>query len=149
MRNIPILHIIPSLVLAFALQAGPAGAQVPQAMTEDQRDYEQCMRLVHADPDQAFEFALAWADRGGQFPARHCQAAALFSLQEYGEAATRFEKLAKDMEGRAPASALADLLGATDNQAFGHWMQRHYGALYPAHPAQANLVDRIVALQRS
>lgn len=111
MRNIPILHIIPSLVLAFALQAGPAGAQVPQAMTEDQRDYEQCMRLVHADPDQAFEFALAWADRGGQFPARHCQAAALFSLQEYGEAATRFEKLAKDMEGRAPASALADLLG--------------------------------------
>ncbi|MES1953637.1 DUF3015 family protein [Salinisphaera hydrothermalis] len=46
-------------------------------------------------------------------------------------------------------NALADLLGATDNQAFGHWMQRHYGALYPAHPAQANLVDRIVALQRS
>ncbi|HET7314122.1 DUF3015 family protein [Salinisphaera sp.] len=45
--------------------------------------------------------------------------------------------------------SLADLLGANDNQAFGHWMQRHYSALYPAHPAEANLVDRIVTLQHS
>ena len=46
-------------------------------------------------------------------------------------------------------NALADLLGASDGQAFGRWMQRHYTALYPAHPTQANLVDRIVTLQRS
>lgn len=45
--------------------------------------------------------------------------------------------------------SLADLLGASDGQTFGHWMQSHYSTLYPAHPAQANLVDRIVTLQKS
>lgn len=100
--------------LAFlAALSGAAGvsAQIPEAMTQDQREYQQCMRLVSADPDQAFEYSLAWADRGGDFPARHCQAAALFALGEYGEAAARLEKLATDMEGRAPPGAVADLLG--------------------------------------
>lgn len=51
--------------------------------------------------------------------------------------------------GGENVDSLADLLGATDGHAFGQWMQSHYAALYPAHPAQANLVDRIVALQKS
>ncbi|MGB7757199.1 MAG: DUF3015 family protein [Salinisphaera sp.] len=51
--------------------------------------------------------------------------------------------------GGENVNALADLLGAADGQTFGEWMQRHYAALYPDHPAQANLVDRIVTLQRS
>lgn len=51
--------------------------------------------------------------------------------------------------GGENVNALADLLGAADGQAFGQWMQRHYSVLYPAHPTQANLVDRIVTLQRS
>lgn len=91
--------------------AGNVFAQIPEAMTQDQREYQQCMRLVSADPDQAFEYSLAWSDRGGDFPARHCQAAALFALGEFGEAAARLEKLATDMDGRAPADAVADLLG--------------------------------------
>ncbi|WP_423822209.1 DUF3015 family protein [Salinisphaera sp. SPP-AMP-43] len=50
--------------------------------------------------------------------------------------------------GGEHVAALAELLGTDDDRAFGRWMQSHYGALYPDQPAQANLVDRIVSLQR-
>jgi len=103
--------IAPIAILCALFGAGSASAQIPEAMTQDQREYQHCMQMVSADPDQAFEYSLAWVDRGGAFPARHCQAAALFALGEYGEAAARLEKLASDMEGRAPPGALADLLG--------------------------------------
>lgn len=89
---------------------GPAAGQSGDPLLGNV-DYGRCMRLVSVDGDQAFEFALAWIDRGGGFPARHCAASALFALDQFPQAAERLEALAGDMEGRAPPDALADLLG--------------------------------------
>jgi tetratricopeptide (TPR) repeat protein len=59
------------------------------------REYAACMRLARVSPSEGFESALAWGDAGGGAAAKHCAAAALFSLGQYSEAAERFDKLAQ------------------------------------------------------
>jgi len=124
---------LPALLLAFPLAfAIPAQSLAQQGLMTEDRDYRLCMQRVAVDPSDAFEFALAWADRGGGFAARHCEASSLFALGQYGEAAARLEGLAAAMEGRAPAPVLGDLLG----HAGIAWLQA--GETERAHAAQTS-----------
>ena len=97
--------LVPILIL---LGASPTLAQVD--FLRD-KEYKHCMQLTRIDPEQAFEKALSWQDLGGGLAARHCGAVALFSLEQYDQAATRLEELAKEMPDTTPSGIVADILG--------------------------------------
>ncbi|MCP4330377.1 MAG: hypothetical protein GY791_18285 [Alphaproteobacteria bacterium] len=104
-----------AVCLAAALGAPtPAGAASEQS---DARRYAQCIEQAERSPDAAFENAMAWSYQGGGFPARHCAATALLSLEHYAQAATRLEQLAQDMVGDE-----ARLRPAVLRQAGDAWM---------------------------
>ena len=65
---------------------------------EQAREYAACMKLTQSEPEEAFESALAWRDRGGGDPAKHCIAAALIGLKFHKEGAERLETLAQEMK---------------------------------------------------
>ena len=76
--------------------APPALGQAPDpADIRALRNYRQCMQLARSRPTEAFEFGLGWEDEGGGPPARHCQAIALLTLEQYPQAAQRLEALAQ------------------------------------------------------
>ena len=81
------------------------------------RRYADCMAEAARNPDGAFDQAQSWSYEGGGFPARHCAATALMSLNHYAEAATRLEHLAEDM-GAGYAHLRPQVLG----QAARGWM---------------------------
>jgi tetratricopeptide (TPR) repeat protein len=60
------------------------------------REYDQCIELAMREPELGFERAIAWRDLGGDVPARHCVAVALYGLGQFGEAALRLERLAQE-----------------------------------------------------
>ncbi|WP_343564136.1 BTAD domain-containing putative transcriptional regulator [Kiloniella sp. b19] len=60
--------------------------------------YEACISLIEKRPETAFEAALAWASKGGGYPAEHCAAQALFGLEIYDAAASRLEGLAQTIK---------------------------------------------------
>jgi tetratricopeptide (TPR) repeat protein len=98
------------------MMAGPAAAA---EQTEEQaaRQYASCIAQAESDAEAAFDQALAWRDMGGGEAAEHCQAKALFYLEQYGEAGRRFEALAQKVK-TGPAFK-AELLA----QAAQAWMQ--------------------------
>ena len=58
--------------------------------------YERCMELAQSAPAQAFPQAYQWrTNGGGGYAAEHCEAVALFNLQQYEEAAKRFHEVAE------------------------------------------------------
>ena len=84
----------------------PAGAQrrsqvppTPQPQAAPQSPlvlYERCMELAQSAPAQAYPQAFQWrTSGGGGFAAEHCEAVALFNLQQYEEAAKRFHEVAE------------------------------------------------------
>ncbi|MGD1935690.1 MAG: hypothetical protein ACFB0Z_14525 [Candidatus Phaeomarinobacter sp.] len=88
--------------------------------------YRDCLRLVTADPDQAFDQAMEWRSNGGGAAARHCEALALVELKLYGDAAVRLGDLADapdagESEDRAALLAQAGnawlLAGSGENAA--------------------------------
>lgn len=95
-------------ILALLLLPPPASSAT--RVEGDADHYQRCLALARKDPSAGFEEALAWQSAGGSHPARHCAAVALFGLKQYGEAATRLEKLADSM-GKAPPGLLAEMLG--------------------------------------
>ena len=107
-------------IMGFAglacLTAGPAAA-AEQTDREAARQYAACMSLAETAPGEAFDEAIAWRDMGGGNAASHCQAKALFYLQQYGEAARRFEALAQAV--KSGPKFKAELLA----QAAQGWMQ--------------------------
>lgn len=110
MRVPPIrLAIVPALILV----TGPAEAQkLPPAVSspaEESATYDRCMEMAKTDPSNGYEFAQQWYARNGEHPAQHCIAVALFSLKQYGDAATRFQKLAESMV-RAPKALRGEML---------------------------------------
>lgn len=125
-----------------------AGAQT--AAIDHERQYRSCLALVHQQPEQAFESALAWRDQGGGAPAEHCAALALLELGRPAQAAERLEALAAALgpEGKvSPASVLAQaanvwLLGDEPERALAA-IDRAL-ALEPEQPGL--LVDRARAL---
>ena len=105
-RGSPIYKPMRPLLLALlCFLSLPATAQRP----DPAREYQSCMTLAAKQPDQAFETAGGWIDRGGGPPARHCQAVALVGLGRYGEAAQRLEALAGDPRLRSTPLAEAAL----------------------------------------
>lgn len=58
--------------------------------------YERCMELARVEPAQAYPQAFQWrVTGGGGLAAEHCEAVALFNLQQYEEAAKRFHDVAE------------------------------------------------------
>ena len=115
--------LIPLLLLAMI---GTAAAQTPQMPGE--RNYKACIALLKSKPDEAYESAMSWRDNGGGAPAQHCAALALVELRRYGEAATRLEQLAQDLQ-----TSGSDLLPMVLGQAGNAWLlaeqpDRAYGA---------------------
>lgn len=76
--------------------------------------YRACIALTTSKPEDAFETALAWRDRGGGFPARHCAALALVAMKQYDDAAARLEQLAQDMQ-KVGSDLQAEVLGQAGN----------------------------------
>ena len=106
------------LLLALFI-AGPAAAQglAPPGGSPDQlKNYNDCMKLARAEPLKALPLAEKWQAAGGGFGARHCAATALFEAGRYGEAATQFEAIARDMGQDRPG--LRAELWAQAGQAF-------------------------------
>ena len=88
----PLSNTTRLLTLALLLLPGFARAEAQDAAT-----YDKCLALARKDPAEGFETGSSWRDHGGGVPAEHCVAIALVGLKQYGEAATRLEKLAAKM----------------------------------------------------
>lgn len=84
---------IPCLALVLLLPAIARAAEV-----SDASKYANCMDLAARNAEEAFEVATAWQNLGGDEPARHCAAVALFNIGHFEEAAKRFEMLAIQSE---------------------------------------------------
>jgi len=76
--------------------------------------YQECVNAIAKKPDDAFEMALIWRDRGGGVQAEHCAALALINLDEPGEAASRLDALAQRQDAGTAAQRAA-LLGQAGN----------------------------------
>lgn len=90
----------------LALFAGTAAAANETAI----RDYDSCMKLVGAHPEDALEKALAWEQAGGGNGARHCTAMALAALGNFSDAADQLESLAWDLPQETPDPTRAQVL---------------------------------------
>ena len=90
----PARLLVPVLLAVGLLGLSPDPARADR--------YGDCVALVETDADAAYDTAVAWRDLGGGEPARHCAALALVGLELYGEAAERFEALARDMTSAPP-----------------------------------------------
>lgn len=101
-------------LIIFALGHIPSGiAQV----RDEQAEYKSCLTLTKQQPEMAFESALAWRDKGGGFPARHCATLALMEMKKYHIAAPLLEELAEDMR-----NAGSPLMVAVLGQAANAWL---------------------------
>ncbi len=89
----------PIALLAAAMTATPAHAQVRFADLPAAEAYSRCIALARKAPEDGFEAAIAWRDEGGGPAARHCTAIALVNLGQFADAAIRLETLAREMNG--------------------------------------------------
>ncbi|USG61132.1 tetratricopeptide repeat protein [Sneathiella marina] len=81
---------------------------------DEQAEYKSCLTLIAREPEMAFESALAWRDKGGGFPARHCAALALMEMKKYRIAAPLLEELAEDLRDSGSPLVVA-VLGQAAN----------------------------------
>lgn len=121
----------------------------PAAELDDEQQYKACLQLIGRNPEDAFEAALIWRDRGGGFPARHCAALALVELKQYPEAADRLEKIAEDMAPRKHR-----LMSEVLAQAGNAWLlaglpERAYGVFTSALKVDPENVDLLVDRSRA
>lgn len=68
----------------------------PQSFPGGGDRYQQCVAMVKANAQGAYNQALAWHSAGGGGGAEHCQALALMQLQRYTEAAPLLDTLGQD-----------------------------------------------------
>ncbi|HEX3861696.1 MAG TPA: hypothetical protein VHY35_08380 [Stellaceae bacterium] len=102
----------PPLSAAPRPAAAPA-SRAPAAPTSEASEaatYDRCLTLAKQDPAAARTLAESWQKRGGQHPAEHCLAVALFGLKQYKEAAEQLDKLGQAMI-HAPATLRAEVFG--------------------------------------
>lgn len=110
-----VIHIfLLSLLLPVAAAAQQQRPPSTSAESDGARRYRACVALLRSKPEEAFETGMQWRDNGGGAPAAHCIALALVELKQYGEAATRLEKLAEEMS-RSGSPLTADMLGQAGN----------------------------------
>lgn len=108
-HNTPLARLRPvaaplALMLVAAAQA--VSAPLPGPVADE---LSACLELAAKVPDQAFESALAWEDKGGGDHARLCQALALFHRGQFEASATRLEALVPSL-GAGDPEKTADLL---------------------------------------
>ncbi|MDJ0951879.1 MAG: tetratricopeptide repeat protein [Alphaproteobacteria bacterium] len=136
----------PAAQPAFGQGASPAEARAA-------RNYRQCMQLARSSPTEAFEFGLGWEDEGGGPPARHCQAIALMTLEQYPQAAERLEALAQDVFSIDPEIAIEALAQAGQAWYLAGDYSKAYtvqSAVLERQPGNASLlIDRGVTLAES
>ncbi len=96
-------------ILLFASCAAAADQTPTSKDPEEYRQYQHCIAVARANPDEGWHEGLAWASLGGGEPAHHCQAVALIGKHQYDEAAVKLEGLAHDShaEARIRAGMLA------------------------------------------
>jgi tetratricopeptide (TPR) repeat protein len=75
-----------------------AGGQSGSAQAAETARHRACIEKIEANPEQAYEAALAWMGEGGRPGARHCTALALVALGHEDEGAARLEQLANDKD---------------------------------------------------
>ncbi len=114
--------LLAAVVLAFSARSGLAqrvspSPSPPATLAPSQQQYDRCLALARANPQQAYDQAVAWRDAGGSFPADHCAAVALVGLKRYPEAAKKLETLAGAMMQAAPT-----LRGSALEQAGSAWL---------------------------
>ena len=139
--------ILSGLSLAAASGASPAQDQKIDPAAE----YQNCLALAEAEPDQAFERASAWQALGGGEPARHCAAVALIGLGHADEAGRRLEALAERLASKGePRLSLTALAQAGQAWLLAGELERAYAvqttALQRAPADPELLVDRAVTL---
>jgi tetratricopeptide (TPR) repeat protein len=105
-----------TICLAQSASPGPAPSQETGPPPSAQQ-YDQCLTLARADPQRAYDQAVAWRDFGGSFPADHCAAVALIALKRYPEAANKLERIAGAMMQGDPV-----LRGGALEQAGNAWL---------------------------
>jgi tetratricopeptide (TPR) repeat protein len=98
------LLLLPAVV--GAIEAGGGG----ESGIDSSHRYRRCMALAENRPVEGYDTAIAWRQKGGGDPARHCIAAALMRLGQYSAAAAEFEDLATDLTAR-PSELRASLWG--------------------------------------
>jgi len=64
--------------------------------------HKTCLERIAEDPETAYEEAMIWRGNGGGRRARHCEAMALFALEQTEEAAHRLNQIAKAPDGGTP-----------------------------------------------
>ena len=102
----------------LAQRAPPAPAPPTEAgPPPSAQQYEQCLALARADPQRAYDEAVAWRGLGGSFPADHCAAVALIALKRYPDAAAKLERMAGAMMQSDPS-----LRGGALEQAGNAWL---------------------------
>ena len=92
--------LLGALISAAAVLAPLPGSAQRRPAAEEQA-YERCMALAESKPQQALAQAAQWRNKGGGYPAEHCEGAALYNLQQYAEAAQRFHEVAEAMPADA------------------------------------------------
>lgn len=65
-------------------------------------EHKICLERIADDPELAYEEAMIWRGNGGGRRARHCEAMALFALDQTEEAAHRLNQIAKAPDGGTP-----------------------------------------------
>lgn len=138
-----------SLGLAFLIAVAVAGEESRAQTRSQAEEYDVCMSLANAAPEDALELALDWQTRNGGVAARHCAAVALVALDRHREAAASLEALAKDI-GDVDTRLTVELLG----QAGQAWLMagetelavaRQSAALELAPQNVELLIDRSIA----
>lgn len=137
------------LLLAFGPTAAGGAAHATEFKGPQDVQYRSCLALVNRKPDDAFEAASAWRDRGGGFPAKHCAALALVALRHYGDAAGRLERLAEEMQPKGDP-LLPEVLGQAGNA----WLlagqhERAHGVFTSALAMRPNHVDLLIDRARA
>lgn len=96
-------------ILLFASCAAAADQKPASKDPEEYRQYQHCISVARANPDEGWHEGLAWASMGGGEAAHHCQAVALIGKRQFDEAAVKLEGLAHDShaEARIRAGMLA------------------------------------------
>lgn len=85
-----------ALAAGIALILQSAGTEIAKA---EEARLQACVEKIEADPENAYEDALAWTFEGNRPGARQCTALALIALGNYDTGAQRLEALATSSDG--------------------------------------------------
>lgn len=95
--------------IALTLLALLPAIDVHAQPTAPAEEYDACLKLAQAKPQQALESARSWRDLGGGEPAEHCIAVSLVNLGDFAAGGEVLETLARETErgARMKAAMLA------------------------------------------